>query len=198
MKNLLTILFIASTFIVSAQPRGKAKMMPLMTDGYYVNMRNDTVRGKVQMNPESETSFYKEFAFALAKVKKARVYNSMRAKSYGFDGRDFVAVNYDGEKIFLERLATGKLRFYEQKYYAIESGETVIVSAFYIKDFSPEGTAANLGDYKKLSNKFYKRVLKPYMIDQENVWEGLDKFNFNKDEVIQAISTYNEFHKYSN
>lgn len=198
MKTILTLLFIASTFIVNAQARGKAKMLPILTEGYYVNMRNDTVRGKIQMNPENETLFYKEFAFAKGNATKTRVYNSMRVKAYGFDERDFVAVNYDGEKLFLERLATGKLRFYEQKYFGKTNGETVIESAFYVKDASPEADAAELGEYKKISNKFYKRVLKPYMIDQPAVWEGLDKFNFNKDEVIQAISNYNQFHKYSN
>jgi hypothetical protein len=54
---------------------------------------------------------------------------------------------------------------------------------------------AELKTLKQISEKFYKKDLKPYLKDQIMVWDDLDKFVFNKEAVLNAIKEFNKFYE---
>lgn len=184
----------ATCLSFAAQPRRAPKMAPIYEEGYYVTAKGDTVRGDIQTNPEDETDFYKTFAFRGKGMKKPRPFNSQRVKAYGFGDRHFVAVTMNEEKLFLERLAKGRLKFYEMKVHGKIDGEAAIESVFFIRDTQAEGEDAYLRDYRKLSQKFYKKALKPYMKDQPMIWSDLDKFTFNRDQLLRSINEFNSYY----
>ena len=47
---------------------------------------------------------------------------------------------------------------------------------------------------KQISEKFYKKDIKPYMKAQIATWENLDKFTFNKEVVGNAIREFNKYY----
>jgi hypothetical protein len=192
MKNLITLLLITTGLTLTAQSRGKAKMMPVFASGYYINAKNDTVRGQVQVNPEDKTGFYRQFAFKLPREKKAKLYAAQRIKAYGFDGRDFVKIGYNGENIFAERLVTGRLRFYEYQFNGKINGSPGIESWYFVKDTGAD--EPDLKEAKKISTTYYKRSLKPYMKDQAMLWSDLDKFTFDKNTVVRTLAEFNQFY----
>jgi hypothetical protein len=195
MKQLLFIMCTAIALNVAAQRNIKPKMDPVYTSGYYVSQRNDTVRGMIQTNPENELEFYRQFYFKAKGAGKARVINSQRAKAYGFDDRNFVQTVIDGRKVFYERLVTGRLRFYELKMKGKENGYDAIVSEFFIRDTQPESMTPELRQPRKLSKKFYKKALKPYMVEQPMIWSDLDKFEFSPGKIVQALAEFNSYYR---
>lgn len=197
-KNMKTkIILLISFFAFSSlygQRRNAPKMMPVLETGYYINKKNDTVWGKVQINPEDETEFYHQFGFKLQRSKKPKVMNAKMAKAYGFGGKNFVAANYDGQMVYMERLADGRLNFFEYRYHGKVDGSPAITSYYFIKDTQAEGEDENLRELKKISHKFYKKSLKPFMKDQLFIWTDLDKYNFELDNVLTAVKEFNKIY----
>jgi hypothetical protein len=169
-------------------------MAPVLAQGYYVGSKNDTVRGEVQTNPENEVDFYKGFNFRPAKGGKVMPVDPKKAKAYGFDGRNFVMIPYGGENIYIERLAEGRLNFFEYKFDGKIDGLPAVESVYFMQDTRAEGDDIRLKEIEKISNKFYKKDLKPYMKDQPMIWTDLDKFTFNKETVTNAIKEFNKYY----
>src|SRR3954462_7650138 len=104
MKRILVLLFASSACVLSAQPKKAPKMAPVTAPGYYVGMKNDTVRGEVQTNPEDPTAMYVSFNFKPNKGGKLMPVSPKKAKAYGFDDRHFIYIPEEGG-IYVERLA---------------------------------------------------------------------------------------------
>lgn len=193
MKNILIFLILNSCFLSLAQRNKLATMEPILTDGYYVTLKGDTVRGQVQVNPPGNEDFYKQFYFKDQRSKKPKLFIAQRVKAYGFDDKDFVMVNLNRKKVFIERLTQGRLRFYEYRY-SDGNIESELQTVYYIKDTQPESTDQELTTLKKLSPKFYKKNLKPFMKDQPTIWNNLDKYSFNEQNVISAVNHFNSYY----
>jgi cytochrome c556 len=59
-----------------------------------------------------------------------------------------------------------------------------------VRDNWAEKEAAGLS---KISNKFYKKSLKPFLEEEKpEIWERLDKFHFNEQVVVEAINEFNQ------
>lgn len=194
MKKFLSIVLIGAGLTLAAQPKKAPKMAPVLAPGYYIGSKNDTVRGEVQTNPDPEIDLYTKFNFRPAKGGKVMPVDPKKAKAYGFEGRHFIMFNNGGELMYLERLAEGRLNFYEHKHMGKIDGYDAIVSDYYMQDTRAEGVDAGLKEISKISNKFYKKDLKPYMKDQAMIWTDLDKFTFNRETVKNAIIEFNKFY----
>jgi hypothetical protein len=108
MKKLLSLLLIGAALTASSQGNKKpAKMAPITAPGYYLGKKNDTIRGEVRTNPDDETELYRIFFFKPAKGGKLIAFDPKKTKGFGFEGRHFVAIPYEGGEIYVERLAQG-------------------------------------------------------------------------------------------
>lgn len=194
MKQFLSLALIAATMSLAAQPKKAPKMAPVLSPGYYVGAKNDTTRGEVQTNPEDETELYRTFNFKPAKGGKVMPVSPAKAKYYGYDDKNFVQIEEGGEKIYLERLAEGRINFFKYRFNGKIDGYAAIESVYYIQDTRGEGDDAKLKEIGKISTKFYKRDLKPYLKDQPMIWSDLDKFTFNEQTVVNAIREFNKFY----
>lgn len=193
MKKLFSFILSIAALTAASQPKKAPKMAPVTTPGYYVVAKGDTVRGEVQTNPEDETDIYKSFFFKPANGGKLVAITPKKAKAYGYDNKHFIMIMEQGSEIYVEVLVRGRLNFYEYRYNGKIDGYPGIEAAYYVQDNRAEGEDVGLKELKKISNKFYKKDLKPYMKDQKMIWDELDKFTFNKSTVINAL---NEFNKY--
>lgn len=193
MKKLLSFIFLAAGLTAAAQPKKAPKMAPILEQGYYVGSKNDTVRGDVQTNPDDETDFYSKFNFRPAKGGKVMPVDSKKAKAYGFAGRHFILIPYDGGTVYVERLAQGRLNFFEYRFNGKIDGNPAVESVYFAQDTRAEGEDVKLKEIQKISTKFYKRDLKDFMKDQPMIWSDFDKFTFNKQTVVNGV---NEFNKY--
>ncbi len=193
MKTILTLTLIFASLLITAQ-RGRApKMKPLVTPGYYVKFRGDTVFCDIQTNPPDLTDFYKEFYVKPKRGKRLKKMNGRVAKAYGFDSRNFTVITYHKEKVFVERLATGKLNFFEYKYKGEIDGYPATESAYFIQNTETNGDPNAAIETKKMSKKFYKKNLKPYLKEEHpEIYKDLDKYSFDKKVVIDAINEYNK------
>lgn len=195
MKQLLSFVLISAAFTAVCQPKKDPKMAPVTSPGYYVTtQKSDTVRGEIRTNPESELDLYTGFSFKPAKGGKLLPVTTKKAKAYGFDGRNFVLIDNDGTEIYVEVLARGRLDFYEYKYMGKIDGYPAIEAGYFIRDNMAEGADAGLKEIKRISNKFYKKDLKPYMKEQPMIWTDLDKFTFDKQKTVAAIEEFNKFY----
>ena len=194
MKKILSIFLIGAGLTMAAQPKKAPKMAPILAEGYYVVSKGDTVRGEVQSNPEHEVDFYKGFNFRPAKGGKVVAVDPKKAKAYGFDGRHFIMYPNNGEIIYIERLAQGRLNFFEYKFDGKIDGLPAVESTYFIQDTRAEGDDIRLKEIDKISNKFYKKDLKPYMKDQLMIWTDLDKFTFDKATVTNAVIEFNKYY----
>lgn len=192
MKKIFSAILMGACLTVAAQPKKAPKMDPVLSPGYYVGSKNDTVRGEVQTNPESDVDFYQKFNFRPAKGGKVMPVDSKKAKAYGFDDKHFLLIPYEGGTVYAERLAEGRLNFFEYKFNGKIDGNPAIESVYFIQDSRADDPA--MREITKISNKFYKRDLKPFMKDQLMIWTDLDKFTFNKQAVTNAINEYNKFY----
>lgn len=189
------MVFSAALFSVSAQAYKPTHMAQVFVKGYYVNAKGDTVKGQIQVNPDDQTDFYKQFAFLPPKSKKSKTFTAdARIKAYGLENRNFVLIEYGGERFFVERLTMGRIRFYERQFHGKVDGKPGIESAYFIKDTGAEGDDKSLAEIQKISIKFYKRNLKPYLKDQPMIWTDLDKYNFDETTVVSAIREFNSFY----
>jgi len=196
MKTLLSLIFISTAVVAVSQPNKKApKMAPVLASGYYVNsQKGDTVRGEVMTNPENPVDIYKGFSFKPAKGGKVMPVTTKKAKAYGYEGHDFVLIVDNGEEMYVEVMARGRINFYEHKFDGKIDGYPAVESEYFVQDNMAEGADAGLKELKKISNKFYKRDLKPYMRDQPMIWSDFDKFVFDKNKVTAAIKEFNKIY----
>jgi hypothetical protein len=195
MKNLFSLILFATAVTVVAQPKKAPKMAPVLASGYYTNQKGDTVRGEVQTNPEDETEFYRSFSFKPAKGGKVMPVDSKKAKSYGFDGKHFTLIPYNGAEVYAEYLVRGRLTFMEYKMHDKKDGEEIIGSVFFIQDAKADEAEKELRELKPISQKFYKRDLRPYMKAQSIIWDDMDKFTFSKNSVVNALKEFNKFYE---
>lgn len=196
MKKLLSALFIASTAVIMAQPKGKdPKMAPTLTPGYYCNLKGDTIKGEIQSNPiGGEADFYKGFNFKAKGPGKVVAISPKKAKCYGFDGRNFVLMPLEDAEVYVEYLSKGRLCFYEYKFDGQVMGQPGIESIYFIQDTKADQASAELREMKRLNPKFYKKEIKPYLKDQIATWENLDKFTFRKEQVANSVNEFNSYY----
>jgi hypothetical protein len=194
MKKLLAVILVGSAFTAMSQRNKVPTMSPLTTEGYYIGKKNDTVRGQVRTNPEDETEFYKQFHFMPKGKTKLAIFDPNKTKGYGYDDRHFVAVPYEGGEIFVERLAQGRLNLFKYRFNGKVDGYPGIETVYFAQDTRAEAAEAALKDIRKISTKFYKKDLKPYLKDQPMIWTDLDKFTFNEAEVVKAFNEFNGFY----
>jgi hypothetical protein len=195
MKKVLSLVFAASAFIATAQPKKAPKMTPVLEPGYYVSGKSDTVRGEVQVNPEDLTELYRQFSFRPGKGGKVMPVSPTKAKAYGYGDKHYFQITCDEGTIYVERLVQGRLNLFKYRFNGKIDGRDAVETYYYMQDTRAEGPeAATLREVKKISNKFYKRDLKAYLKDQLMVWTDLDKFVFDEGKVIAAITEFNKFY----
>lgn len=198
MKKFLAIILVAAGSSVLAQGAGKNKdphMAATLTDGYYVTLKGDTVKGKIRNNYDDQLDIYKTIMFAPKEGAKLVAISPKKAKSYGFDGRHFTLIPFDAGEVYIERLAKGRINFFEYKYRETINAEVVISSTYFVQDTKADENEKDLRELKQISTKFYKKALKPYMKEQPTTWTDLDKFTFNKDAVVNAIKEFNKYYE---
>lgn len=195
MKNSGIIILVIATLTCFAQRNAKPRMEAMYAEGYYLNNKNDTVHGMVQINPENPTDFYRKFAFKGKRSGKPKVIEAGRVMAYGFGIRHFVLLNLEGQKLFAERLTDGRLRLYEYLFLGKKNGYPEICSDYFIRDSYAGDEQPDLKKPRKLSHKFYKRTLKPYFQEQPMLWKDLDKYTFERDQILRSIKEFNRFYK---
>lgn len=198
MKKLLSIIFISAVTIGMAQPGKKGKeprMAPVLVPGYYVTAKGDTVKGEIQTNLETEGDLYKSIYFKDKKSPKVVAITTKKAKAYGFGDNHFVLFSGDPQnEVYLKYMARGRLNLMEFKYADTYAGKPVVNAEYYIQDSKADEENKELRELKKLSEKFYKKELKPFMKDQPMIWSDLDKFSFKPEVLANSIREYNRYY----
>jgi hypothetical protein len=73
-------------------------------------------------------------------------------------------------------------------------GVDAVVNVYFIQDTQADESEKELRELKQISQKFYKRDLKPYMKSQLVTWTDLDKFTFNREVARNAINDFNKYY----
>ena len=82
--------------------------------------------------------------------------------------------------------------FYEYQFHGKVDGEPGIESNYFIRDSWNRDKEES---FAKISNKFYKKSLKPFMKeDQPMIWDDLDKYTFSKPKLVNAINEFNSYY----
>jgi hypothetical protein len=195
MKKLFVAIFTIASISLFAQPGKKGKemkMAPIYSKGYYLNNKNDTVRGEVQNNMDKESDFYNSFMYRPKAGAKGVVMTSKKAKGYGFDDNHFTVLKMDDKDVYIKYLEQGRLNLMEYKYPGNGDDEGKYLSIYFIVD--TRATPEDKGDLHlltQLNEKSHKKILKPFFKDQPIILEQVDKWFFKIEEVRKAVSEFN-------
>jgi hypothetical protein len=198
MKKVLSFVFIAAVTVAFSQPGGKKKdplMAPELVPGYYVTAKGDTVKGEIQTNPENEGDLYKQINFKAPGTAKVVVITTKKAKAYGYGDKHYMLYAADGNEMYMRYLTRGRLNFVEFSYNSVVAGKPTVLTDYYIQDSKADEANAELRQFKKLNEKFYKKELKPYMKDQAMIWSDMDKFVFKPEAIANSIREFNKMYE---
>ncbi|MBS1652752.1 MAG: hypothetical protein JSU07_12155 [Bacteroidetes bacterium] len=193
----LVIISISSVFAQPGKKDKTPKMAPSFADGYYVSLKGDTVKGQVGISNEDETAIYRTLMFKQGSGKLTAI-SSKKAKSYGFEGRHFTIIPFDNAEVYIEYLVKGRINFLVYKFNGKINGEPGIEKIYFVQDTRPgDEKDKELKTLKQISQKFYKKDLKPYLKDQTQIWNDMDKFSFNETAICNSIKEFNKFYETS-
>ena len=82
----------------------------------------------------------------------------------------------------------------EYKFAGSIAGQPGVESRFFIQDTKADESSAELRELKQISEKFYKKDLKPYYKPHPELWSDLDKFTFNKETIANSIREFNRYY----
>lgn len=191
MKNFFIVAFALISFGIIAQPAKKGKEMriaPSFSQGYYVNLKGDTIKGEVQNNMDKESDYANSFFFKGKGATKATEINSKKAKAFGFDDRNYTTLKMDDKDVYIRFLEQGRLNLFEYKY---DSSEGVKAVYFIIDSRAGADDKNGTNILTQLDEKSFKKQLKPFFKDQPIVLEPVDKWFLKIDEIRKAVAEFN-------
>ena len=101
MKRLIFLLVIAGLTGNVMHAQGKkpkvAKMEPVLENGYYLILKskkgqNDTVKGKIQTNPDDFLEFYKKFGFEHSQTYSDPIIDTLQYGIFGLSYEDYIDI----------------------------------------------------------------------------------------------------------
>lgn len=189
MKNLLITIFSVASLGIIAQPKGKEmKIAPAYSQGYYVNLKGDSIKGEVQNNMDKESDYSDGFFFKVKGLGKPVFINSKKAKAYGFEEKHFTTLKMDDKDVYIRFLEQGRLSLFEYKY---ANSDGVKAVYFIVDTRATEDDKTGTHLLIQLDEKSFKKQLKPYFKDQPIVLERVDKWFFKLDEIRKAVTEFN-------
>lgn len=195
MKNLFVAIFTIASISLFAQPGKKGKemkMAPEYSKGYYLNQKNDTVRGEVQNNMDNEYDFFEWFMYRSKIGAKPVAMTSKKAKGYGFENNHFTVLKMDDKDVYIKFLEQGRLNLMEWKYPGKGDDEGKALSVYFIIDTratAEDKDGTNI--LTQLNERSHKKILKPFFKDQPILLEQVDKWFFKIEEVRKAVAEFN-------
>lgn len=182
MKN-LSVKSVISFLLLCCVSSGLAQAK--FVKGYLVNDKGDTLQGEVKYNPKKEQDCYNKVYFkdATGAIKN---YKPKKAKAYGFDDQNFVAMDFEGELKFYRVLAAGEINLYRMAYEEIRMNQPILGGGYYL---------GHKGDYTKLTEvkeERFKKQMNDWMKDNpEFLNDYEDTKDFNAENAAAVIRKYN-------
>lgn len=179
MKHLLPALFISLTSYT-------AQAQITFIKGYLVNEKGDTLRGEVKYNPKKEQDCYNKVFFKDETGAQKNYKPGKKAKAYGFNDQNFVAMEFENEMKFYRVLATGEINLYKMMYEVISMNEPILGGEYFISHKKEETklTAVKEGKFKKQMTEWMKE--NPEFIEGYE-----DEKNLNAENATEVIKKYN-------
>lgn len=156
--------------------------------GYIVALTGDTLKGEVKINPKKEfDNFGKVFFKDASGVQKN--YKANKVKAYGFENKNFLAADFEGEPMFYRILSVGTINLLEMMYETMQMNEISYKSDYYL---------AKKGDnvLTKVKPGKFKKQLTEMMKDNAELLQNMDddkKFEIEK--VTEVVNQYNDWAK---
>lgn len=178
----LAALLIVFSFCAKAQktPAPKIVFLP----GYIVTDKGDTLKGEVKYNPKKEQDCYSKVFFK-DNTGVQKNYKPKKAKSYGFDGKHFTAMEFENEMKYYQVLASGEINLYKMMYEMISMNQPVIGAVYFISHKDDKNV-------KELKESKFKKQMGEWMKDNTEFLNNYDDDkDFNADSAIEVIKQYN-------
>ncbi len=195
MKNLFVAVLALLSVGLFAQPAKKGKdmkMTPEYSKGYYLNQKNDTVRGEIQNNMDNEWDYHTFFMFRAKGGAKGAEMTPKKTKGYGFDNNHYTLLKMDQSDVYIKYLEQGRLNLMEWKYPGTGDDAGKTMSVYFIIDTrATEADKTGTNVLTQLNERSHKKILKPFFKDQPILLEQVDKWFFKIDEVRKAVQEFN-------
>lgn len=178
----LAVLLFLFSICASAQKKETPKIVFL--PGYIVNEKGDTLKGEVKYNPKKEQDCYSKVFFK-DQAGTQKNYKPKKVKAYGFDGKHFMAMEFENELKYYRVLTTGSINFYKIMYEMISMNQPVIGAVYYIshKDDSK---------LKEVKEGKFKKQMTEWMKDNTEFLNNYeDEKEFNVESATEVIRQYN-------
>ena len=179
------LLFLFILFIsVSAGAQKVAAPKIVFLKGYLVNDKGDTIRGEVKYNPKKEQDCYTKVFFKdEAGVQKN--YKPKKAKAYGFEDKDFVAMDFENELKYYRVMTAGDINLYKMMYEMISMNQPVIGAIYFISRKDDK-------DLTEVKEGKFKKQMSDWMKDNTDFINNFeDSKDFNAESATEVIKQYN-------
>lgn len=180
-KLLLTLCAGMCGLLAVAQPQNK---QPFFVKGYFISLKGDTVWGEVKVNPKKEMDVYEKFAFKDPSGAQKN-YKPEKVKGYGFDDRNFISLDFDGEPKFYDVLANGPISFYKMVFEAMRMNELSYDSEYYVTKPGTDKVVV------VKENKFKKQMTEIMKDNTEFIDKMEDSKDFDAEKATEIIKQYN-------
>ncbi len=178
MKN--HICTFAALLLLPALYVGQQSYVP----GYIVNAQGDTLRGEVKLNEKKPLDLYAKVMFK-DKNGMQRTYKPAKIKAYGFDDKNFVSLDDNGEPGFYRSIVQGPISLYELSYEGLRMNKVITESEYFLLgpgDKNPQ----------PVKSRNFKKQLQKYTSDHPGlVEEYAEEKEFDEEAAVSAITNYN-------
>ena len=156
--------------------------------GYLITLNGDTLKGEIKINPKKEFDTYNKAFFKDASGVQKN-YKADKVKGYGFENKNFLAADYEGEPMFYKVHSSGTINLLEMMYETMQMNEIAYKSDYFL---------AKKGEnvLTKVKPGKFKKQLTELMKDNTEVLQNIDddkKFEIEK--VTEVVNQYNDWAK---
>ena len=153
--------------------------------GYIVNVKGDTVKGEVKINPKKEQDNYSKVFFK-EESGTQKNYKPNKLKGYGFQDQNYTSMDYEGELKFYKVLISGEISMYKMMFEIVNMNATSYDGEYYItRQGDKKMTLVKEGKFKKQLQEMMSGA-SGFASEYEE-----DK-KINEESATKAIKNYNE------
>ncbi|HEY1041074.1 MAG TPA: hypothetical protein VGF30_16800 [Bacteroidia bacterium] len=175
--------FIAFIFIVFAFT---ARSQNEFAAGYYLNAKNDTIKGEVKLFTKNEMDYYVKMFFRPLNIHTGGGKQMLPAKihGYGVEDRHYASVKLLEMWVFMQVICTGKVTLFEYKP-PVAMGNEKMESQYYVVRAGEEM------EQIFISSKVRKQI-RPYISDDKELMKEIEGQEMHYAELVDVITRYNE------
>jgi hypothetical protein len=153
--------------------------------GYVVQIKGDTLKGEIEINPKKEADAYRKIKIRAGAGLPIKNFTADKINGYGTDSAIFVTKKIDGESQLFKQLRMGKLNLYEGRTEMMQNNKITLEPDFFTEK---DGDLISIQDKP---NKF-KKQMTGLMADNAAIVTAIEEEKYTYANLKELFEEYNK------